>query len=77
MFTTFNFERKVRYDVLLSKFYNDPSAGFFLYVEELSVDLRLTEEVLYYFVFPFDGVEIVLAVELCFVDEVRIAVIRV
>ena len=61
--------------MFLGKLHYYPSAGFFLYIEELSIDLGLVEQMLF-FSLPLNRVEVIITIELRLVNEIRIALIR-
>ncbi len=61
--------------MLIGELNNDPSAGLFLYAQEFSVYLGFAEQMLA-FSLTLNGVEIKGTIELRFVDEIRIVLVR-
>lgn len=75
MLAALDLQGEVGYDVLIGELNDDPSAGLFLYAQEFSVDLGLAEQMLA-FSLTLNGVEIKGAIELRFVDEIRMIFVR-
>jgi hypothetical protein len=61
--------------MLPSKFYDDSSTCFFLYAQELSMDLRLAKELLTFFL-PLDLVQIVITIKLGLIQKIGIVFLR-
>lgn len=75
MLAALDLQGEVGYDVLIGELNDDPSAGLFLYAQEFSVYLGLAEQMLA-FCLTLNGIEIKGTIELRFVDEIRMILIR-